>query len=166
MFAVRGVAVDTNGSVYVADSRNHRIVKWMVNATEGILVAGGNGNGSRTDQLSTPGGIILDEIGTIYVADEDNNRILSFPARARNGTIIAGGHGQGNAPNQFNRPMSLAFNRDGDLYVSDWNNFRVQKFAMDKNPSSGSDHICTPSNKHTLIFCFLSLMISVARFLK
>ncbi len=41
------------------------MIKWPVGATEGIIVAGGNSNGSGTDQLTIPGGIIMDERGTI-----------------------------------------------------------------------------------------------------
>ncbi|CAF1439987.1 unnamed protein product [Rotaria sordida] len=162
----RGVAVDEDGSVYVADSNNHRIVKWMVNAAEGTIVAGGNGNGSRTDQISLPGGIIRDKNGTIYVADEHNHRIVSVPVGARNVTIIAGGRGQGNSSNQLSNPINIAFNNEGDLYVSDWNNFRVQMFVRETGPSSGSDgsYIYTLSSKWTQIVCFLSLMISTARF--
>lgn len=133
------MAVDRNGSVYVSDSANHRIVKWAVNATEGTVIFGGNGNGSRTDQLTTSGGIVLDDNGTLYVADENNQRILRILAGARNGTIVAGGHGQGSAANQLNNPISLAFNGQKDLYVSDSNNFRVQMFGVSKSPSSGGD---------------------------
>ena len=161
-FPARGVAIDGNGSVYVSDSGNHRIVKWMVNATEGIVIFGGNGNGSRTDQLTTSGGIVLDENGTLYVADENNQRILSIVAGARNGTIIAGGHGQGGAANQLNNPISLAFNGQKDLYVSDSNNFRVQMFEVSKSPSSGGDssYIGPTFSKWILISHHLCMLIT------
>jgi sugar lactone lactonase YvrE len=110
-----------------------------VNATEGIIVAGGKGNGSQTDQLTIPGGIIVDKQETIYVADEDNNRIVSISAGTQNGIVIAGGHGPGNASNQLHQPGSLVFNAQGDLYVSDWENFRVQMFAKAKGPRSGGN---------------------------
>ena len=167
-FLARGVAIDSTGSIYVSDSGNHRIIKWEVNATQGIVVLGGNGNGSRTDQLSTSGGIILDDNGTIYVADEENNRVLSVPVGARNGTVIAGGHGQGSASNQLNRPISLTMNLEGQLYVSDWNNFRVQMFSVGKNPSSegGSSYTCTNFRRWALISCFLSTTISASCLLK
>lgn len=159
----RGVTVNKDGSVYVSDSGNHRVVKWIVNATKGIIVAGGNNNGSRTDQLTIPNGIIVDENETIYVADNENHRVMSIPAGTRNGIIIAGGHGQGNASNQFLNVDGLAFNCQGDLYVTDWGNYRVQMFAMDKTPSSGSnsDYISFPFSKCTFLYCFVSFIISV-----
>ncbi|CAF3365753.1 unnamed protein product, partial [Rotaria sp. Silwood2] len=88
----------------------------MANATTAIVVAGGNGNGSRTDQFNIPGGIVRDKNGTIYVADEHNHRIVSVPANATNGIIIAGGHGQGNTSSQLNNPIYVAFNNEKDLY--------------------------------------------------
>lgn len=138
-------------------------MKWEVNASEGIVVAGGHGNGSRTDQLTVPGGLVLDENGTIYVVDEQNHRVVSVAVGTQNGTVIAGGHGEGNAPNQLGYPISLTFNGQGDLYVSDFNNFRVQMFATAKTPSSGSnrDYICNSCSKWTLIYSFLSLVIAV-----
>lgn len=139
-------------------------MKWLVNATEGIVVAGGNGNGSRTDQLTIPGGIVVDEKQTIYVADENNHRVVSIPSHTLNGIIIAGGHGPGNASDQLYHLISLTLSSKGDLYVSDSNNFRIQMFEMNKNPSSGNNNyfICTLFTKLILISCYLLLMINVA----
>jgi len=38
-----GVAVDEKGNIFIADTYNDRIQKWMKNNTEGITVVGGNG---------------------------------------------------------------------------------------------------------------------------
>lgn len=72
------VAVDCKGNVYIADYGNHRIQKWLPGATEGITVAGGNGQGSGANQLNNPIGIFLDSVGNIYVADYSNNRVQKF----------------------------------------------------------------------------------------
>lgn len=151
------------GSVYVSDSRNHRVVRWDVNASEGILVAGGKGNGSQTDQLTVPGGIFVDEKGTIYVVDEENHRIVSVPTGTLEGTVIAGGHGEGDASNQLDYPISLTFNSQGDLYVSDFNNFRVQMFPIAQTPSSSSNSYYVPNSyrRWALIYCFLPFIIAV-----
>jgi sugar lactone lactonase YvrE len=140
-------------------------VKWEVNATEGVVVAGGNGNGSQTDQLNIPAGIIVDEQQTIYVVDTENHRIVSISEGTRNGMVIAGGHGPGGAPNQLDHPESLVFNSQGDLYVSDWENFRVQMFAKAKGPPSdgNSNYVGNSFRRWTLIYCcFFLLIISIA----
>jgi uncharacterized protein (TIGR03437 family) len=73
-----GVAVDTCGNVYIADSRNSRI---RMVTTGGIIntIAGGNGNGYSGDggpalsaQLYFPAGVAVDSKGNVYVADTQN----------------------------------------------------------------------------------------------
>ncbi|CAF3466114.1 unnamed protein product [Rotaria socialis] len=42
-----GVFVDALGTVYVADSHNHRVVCWLEGATQGDVIVGGNGQGNQ-----------------------------------------------------------------------------------------------------------------------
>lgn len=74
----RGVTVDELGNVYVADTNNHRIVRWAPGATSGILIVGGRGDGSKADQLQRPTDLQFDGYGNLYVADSGNNRIQKF----------------------------------------------------------------------------------------
>ncbi len=76
-----GVFVDSLGNIYVADEFNNRIQKFpagSTSATNGITVAGGNGNGSNGDQLSNPRSVYVDRLGNIYIADEQNNRVQKW----------------------------------------------------------------------------------------
>merc|ERR1711964_679206 len=70
-----GVAVDQKGNIFIADTDNHRIQKWMKNSTVGITVAGGNGQGNNANQLKYPDGVVVDEKGNIFIVDTNNNRI-------------------------------------------------------------------------------------------
>ncbi|CAF4832754.1 unnamed protein product [Rotaria sp. Silwood1] len=63
-----GVAVDGLGTVYVADSYNNRVMRWPHGATFGTIIAGGRGQGSRSDQLDNPIGILFDRDGNLYVS--------------------------------------------------------------------------------------------------
>ena len=45
--------------IYIADYWNHRIVEWKSNANDGQIVAGGNGQGNRLDQLNRPTDVII-----------------------------------------------------------------------------------------------------------
>jgi hypothetical protein len=72
------VAVDSSGDVYVVDTFNERVQEWAPGATNGVTVAGGNGEGSGTNQLSFPGGVAVDSSGNLYVTDSGNDRVQEF----------------------------------------------------------------------------------------
>ncbi|CAF5162236.1 unnamed protein product, partial [Rotaria sp. Silwood1] len=66
----------------------HPNAKWAQN---GITVAGGNGDGSGTNQLNSPWGLYVYDDQTIYVADCWNHRIVEWKSGATNGKVVAGG---------------------------------------------------------------------------
>ena len=54
--------VDEEQAVYVSECNNHRVMKWNKGAKEGIVVAGGRGQGSTLTQLTHPQGFFVDYI--------------------------------------------------------------------------------------------------------
>ncbi|CAF2134381.1 unnamed protein product, partial [Rotaria magnacalcarata] len=99
-------------------------MKWGKGATEGIVVAGGQGGGKALTQLNNPHGIFVDTLGTLYVADTGNDRVMRWTQGAKQGTVIVGGNGIGAGANQFTAPTGLSFDRHGSLYVADMGNNR------------------------------------------
>ncbi|CAF4352447.1 unnamed protein product, partial [Rotaria magnacalcarata] len=97
-------------------------------ATEGIVVAGGQGAGSALTQLFVPQGLFVDTLGTVYVADTSNNRAMRWTQGAKQGTVIAGGNGTGAGAKHLGVPVRLSFDRRGNLYVADQDNDRIQRF--------------------------------------
>jgi sugar lactone lactonase YvrE len=73
----RGVVVDQLGTVYIADSYNHRIMRWFKGATQGSIIVDGNGAG-ESNQLNYPQGLSFDRHGNLYVVDSINNRVQRF----------------------------------------------------------------------------------------
>ena len=69
-------------------------MKWVKGAKEGIVVAGGQGQGYSLKQLSYPGGLIVNEVGDVYVADCLNNRIMCWSFGCAEGRVVVGGNGQ------------------------------------------------------------------------
>ncbi|CAF4819828.1 unnamed protein product, partial [Rotaria magnacalcarata] len=61
--------VDRQQNVYVSDWNNHRVMKWNIDAKEGIVVAGGQGVGNARTQLYYPNELFVDALSTLYVAD-------------------------------------------------------------------------------------------------
>ncbi|MBS1596515.1 MAG: T9SS type A sorting domain-containing protein [Bacteroidetes bacterium] len=128
------VALDAIGNLYVADLDNDRVQKFpagSTSATNGITIAGGNGNGSNNNQLNQPEGIALDAAGNLYVCD-NNDRVQMFPpgsTSATAGVTVAGGHGSGPAANQFIASAAIALDSQRNIYVADLFNNRVQKWS-------------------------------------
>jgi hypothetical protein len=63
----------------------------MKDTTEGIVMAGGQGQGSDLTQLSCPHGVIIDQLDRVYVADSFNQRIVCWSKGATCGRIVING---------------------------------------------------------------------------
>ena len=116
-----GLFFDENGTLYVADTFNHRITKWAHAASTGSVVAGGKGNGSSSEQLNLPVDVVVDENGTLYVVDTLNRRVQQWFAHASSGQPIIG-----------NLSVSgIARDDQGSLYTCDWTENQVRKWQKD-----------------------------------
>lgn len=69
------LAIAASGSVYVADTNNHRIQEFTSNGT--YLTQWGT-FGTGDGQLHDPSGVTIDASGNIYVVDKLNHRIQRF----------------------------------------------------------------------------------------
>jgi sugar lactone lactonase YvrE len=100
--------------------------KW---SREGIIVAGGQGEGNSSIQLKSPFGIFIDHNDNLYVADFGNSRIQKFESGSTVGKTVAGGKRVGNGANQLYNPNDVFVDSNGDLFISDYGNRRVQKWS-------------------------------------
>ena len=83
------------GDVYISDRANHRVVLWAADATQGVVVAGGNGWGDGLHQLACPAACHVTGDSSVYVCDEANNRVVKWNLGDTEGTVVAGGQGAG-----------------------------------------------------------------------
>ena len=129
MNSPRGVATDDNGNIYVADTGNNRIQKFLENGA--VITWGIKGNdtqinkGRSAAEFDSPFGIAVDSHGFVYVADTGNNRIQKF---TNNGTFLAKWGTFGTSSGQLYLPRGIAVDSQGFVYVADTANNRIQKF--------------------------------------
>jgi sugar lactone lactonase YvrE len=120
----QGIYVDDDDDqcIYIADHANHRIVEWKSGAKMGQVVAGGNEQGNRTDQLTWPAVVIVDrKTDSLIISDQLNGRVVQWSRRnATKGQIIISDI----------ICWGLTMDNNGDLYVSDYNNAEVRRWKI------------------------------------
>ena len=104
---------DDNQSIVIADCVNHRIVEWKIGAINGKVIAGGQGQGNRLDQLNYPTDVLIDkETNSLFIADRWNRRVVRWSRRQETtqGEVIVDNIGC----------WGLAIDHQRYLYVSDF----------------------------------------------
>lgn len=133
-----GIAVDAEGTLYVADAGNHRIRKITPDGTVSTLAGSTQGFEEGTGanaQFSSPHGVVVDTQGSIYVADTDNHIIRKITEDGMVSTLAGstqGGFADGTgADAQFLLPSGIAVDAQGTMYVTDENNHKIRKIVQD-----------------------------------
>jgi len=122
-----GVAVDSAGDLYIADTSNNRVVEVPAGGAAAVAIDP-TVNGKA---LSVPYAVAVDGLGALFIADTGNSRIVEVPAGG--GTPIA------IAPTvngvSLGYPYGVAVDGGGDLFISDPNNGRVVKVERSQPPT-------------------------------
>lgn len=134
-----GLAMDSAGNLYVADSANYTIRKVGANGSV-VTLAGSPGVSGSSDgsgsaaRFSLLAGIAVDGSGNVYVVD--NNAIRKITPDGHVSTlagasgVIGDADGTGAAA-RFNRPWGVAAAADGTVYVADAGNYLVRAVSSD-----------------------------------
>lgn len=130
-----GLAIDEKGNIYVSDTERHEVRCYRSgDSNRGRVVAGGNGRGSRLNQLNNPTYICIGNDQSLYISDSDNNRVVRWDKDARRGVLIAGGKGKGKNLEQLDYPTGLVVDLWDTLYVADCWNHRVMRYRKNEQP--------------------------------
>ena len=108
----RGVAVDGQGNIYIADSGNNLIKEWSPGTQQTVTLASG---------VSNPGAVAVDANGNLYVADSGNHAIEEFSAGNWQMATLASG---------LSNPSGVAVDRQGNVYFSDTGNNAIDEWNV------------------------------------
>ncbi len=123
----RGLALDADRNLYVADSGNHRVqIRDPISGNWSIL----GDRGQKPGQFEQPFGVTIDSLGRVYIADANNHRIQRYDPSTTTWTVW-GGTDPGDDPGRFNVPYDVAVDAATNVYVADYYNHRIQKRLAD-----------------------------------
>jgi uncharacterized protein (TIGR03663 family) len=126
-----GIAIGSDGSVYVADTWNHRIQKFTAEG-EFITMWGYFGQADTPFAIWGPRDIAIDKNGNLFITDTGNKRVVIYD---KDGNYVNQFGSEGLEPGNFSEPVGIAVDKEGLVYIADTWNQRIQVMVADASGS-------------------------------
>lgn len=137
-----GIALDGNGTIYVADTSNNRIRKitpnGVVSTFAGSTVGDSDGIGNQV-HFDSPSSVTTDNIGNVYVCDFNNQKIKKITIDGTVSTLAGStpGYSDGVGSSvKFNFPFNIFMHSSGIMYIADNGNYKIRKMTIDGTVST------------------------------
>jgi len=139
-----GLAFDSTGNLWVADTNNNRVLEYDFPFSDGVQASvvlgqgGFNSSAAMTTRtgMSAPTEVAFNQAGDLWVADSNNNRILEFAPPFQSGASAYWELGQNDyvsnlaeGRGQLYAPSSVVLDSSGDLWATDAQNNRVVEYT-------------------------------------
>jgi uncharacterized protein (TIGR03437 family) len=160
--APNGLWLDASGALYIVDSNNARVAKYVAPSTfsnfAGTEIPGfaGDGGQAKSAQFNKPVGIAVDAAGNIYLTDTNNSRIRKITTDGVITTIagsrFTGYSGDGGSATSaaLSFPRSIAIASNGTIYVADTGN-HVIRMLVPTFPAVGANGVANAASYATRI---------------
>ena len=167
---VQGVAVDSSGNIYIADTTNGVVRKVSppgaiatpagvistfagVAPATGVITQGYSGDGgtATSAKLSQPSGVAVDSSGNVYITDYGNYTVRKVDTTGKISTVAGTGvwgfSGDGGPANKamLAAPKAIAIDPAGNIYISDLGNTDIREITTDGNIHTVVSNISTDS---------------------
>ncbi|CAF5011905.1 unnamed protein product, partial [Rotaria sp. Silwood1] len=124
-----GITVTQNGTMFIMDTNNYRVLRWQLGDPMGYIVAGGNGAGGAFTQIGTSYCLFVDNQYNVYISENSNHRVTVWYNQNKTaGALVAGGNGLGSSAERLNYPWGLYVDSNQTVYIADASNHRVQRW--------------------------------------
>ena len=123
-----GVAFDSAGRIYVADSNHGRVLVFDAGGRQLATIP----RGAAQSDLGLPRGMVVDREGLLYVVDTSAHAVQVYRELGKDRTpAYVGRFGeQGTGDGAFEYPNAVAVDARGRVYVTDWRNDRIQVWSF------------------------------------